>query len=236
MEIAAVQSSLRPFLRGTVQRFAIAWLLVVLVGVALAVVAQYVLADAEPLYRRLVQTLLVVQFVAVGMVIAGRQAVAGAIIQGVTALGLGRRAVAMLFDRFNSAAPGETGSAASSIAGLAARLPLPIAEERLNKLLSVFALEHGVALRRGLLGRLQSYLFSLIGVITLARFRSKAQRGSVDVSEVRNELEATIDELLLARVRYTLNVWTAGMIGFFVLESLGVIYLVKVLATSQGPQ
>ena len=72
---------------------------------------------------------------------------------------------------------------------------------------------------------------SAVGAITLARFRKKAREsGQIDPAGIRRELEVQIDDLLLARLRYTLIAYTALVVAALLAEVAVIVCIANYLS------
>ena len=231
--ILAVVTSLA---KAAVRTFLVTWLVMIVIGIALAITADYLMPEVTSVVRVLIELLIVFEFVVLGAIIASRRSLLGTLMHGLKRQQLARSSVRMLFDRFAAVSaeesPGERGNVAIRAAE---RLPLAKAEELLQRILRGFA--GALASRTDLPGRmgqrLQSHLFGRVGSVTLSKFRDhNKQHGGVDVLRVRDELENHIDTLLIGRLRWTVNLWTFGVLAVVVAQVFALVYVAKFF--SQG--
>jgi hypothetical protein len=121
-------------------------------------------------------------------------------------------------------------AAPSASPGTSGEISMALAQERIGQVVS--ALAFGRRSRRGIFGWLRSTLVKTVGAIVLARFRKKAASTSrINTASIRHELEAQIDDLLLARLRYTLFAWTLLVVAFLIAEVVVVSLIANRLAS-----
>ncbi len=181
--------------------------LLTLAGCVLAGVSYFFLRN-EPVFAIVGAIVAVVEGIATGIVFGGKRAMVMGLAHGLGRLRLGRSLIQLVFDRIlkvtESEAMGERGG---RIARTAERVPLAQADEMLRNAV------HGVTGETGQGGWLrrtiQGKLLGLVQKYTLARFREEgAAHGGVDLLKVRGELEDTIDDKVVEKVRGGLKVWT----------------------------
>jgi hypothetical protein len=241
MDVASLGSQLRSLARTAVRAFVFTWLAMAVGGIVLAVASGDWMPAVDPVYRTLLQVFFAVQFIVVGFYLAMRRGIATALIGGVQQLKLGQRTLDTLFRRFeasdvidrsaDASTPG--GEPAPSPSRLDGKLSAALAEERLGRIVSALAFGsvRGGWRRRGILGWTQGALMSAVGAITMARFRKKSHAtGQIDAASIRSELETQIDDLLLARLRYTLIAWTAIVVLALLAEVAALVYIANYLA------
>lgn len=170
--------------------------------------------------------LTLVETLAMGMFIGGKRAFIRALVHGLHALRLGRAAVRLIFERLLAMRSG------GAIARVVERIPLGQAEAYLSD--AIHALLSTPPEKGGVTGwfrrRLRAVLLLRVQKYTLARFREEdAREGGIDLARVQQALEDRIDDLLAARLRGGLNLWTGlGLLGL-VLLSAGQTYLILVM-------
>jgi hypothetical protein len=182
--------------------------LFLLAGLVLAGVSFYLLQEANLWYALLGAVLAVAEGLTIGVILGGKRAGIMALAHGLRRLGLGRVAVGLIFDRLLGMSEGEAfGERGNWAAQQLERLPLAQAEARLSG--AINDLVQGSTgegwLRRWLQGR----LLRSIQKYTLTRFREEgAKTGGVDLLKVKADLETHIEDLLIAKLRGGLNLWT----------------------------
>lgn len=238
--IVTMNSSLGDRLRqlaiSLVRTFFFTWLAMTVGGIALAVATGYWMPEVSPVARTLLQVFFAGQFIVVGFYVAMRCALSAALIGGVKRMQLGRMGLNLLMSRVVSddeqirIDDPDVIDSPSSVPPLSRELSAVVAAERIRRVLTILAFS-GRSRRGGVFGWLRSALLGAVGTITLSRFRSKARRAEkVDVASVQQELSDQIDDLLLARLRYTLFIWTAIVIGVLIAEVVGIALLANALA------
>lgn len=197
--------------------------LLTLAGVALAAGSYYLLRE-YPVYGGLAAALAVVEGVAAGVLLGGRRAGLAALAHGLRRWRLGAAAVRLVFDRL------PVGTAAA-----VGRLPLAQAEAALTT--AIGGLIRSRAEGGGLSGwfrrTLQGRLAGLVQRATLARFRQGgAASAGVDLATVRGDLEARIDDLLVARLRGGLRWGTLLTVGGLIVLAAVQVALARALLAS----
>jgi hypothetical protein len=180
-------------------------------GVVLGGVA-YFIASGSTLYGVFAALFAFIVSAVLGVILAGKRAVAQGIAQGVDRLDLGGAAVRYLFDKpLGILAAGAVSQHGRLVARTVERLPLAQAEARLaevaNKLVRASSAETG--LRGWLRQQLQGRLLRLVQHLTLARFRQTGSSTTgVDLVGVRNELVTRVNDLLAAKLQRGIQVTT----------------------------
>lgn len=160
----------------------------------------------------------------IGPVFVVKRAVGRALLHGLTTLGLGRKVLGLVFDDLLGVeAEGQAGERGSLAQRGAERIPLVDLEQRLKRVVARLTGDGGgffsTAIRRALLDR--------IAVLTLEAFRAEgASGGGVDLTLVRDKLEASIDAQLVARVRGALRTTSALLACALACLSLGAAWLI----------
>ncbi len=178
-------------------------------GVLLAGASYFFLRD-HPLYAVIAAGVALVESVVAGVVFGGKRAIVMALAHGFRSLGLGRRVVGAVFDRLLGIAPDqEFGERGGGIARHLERLPLARAEQGLAQAIHQVTDDGSGWLR----SRIERRLLDTVAKVTLARFRQEgAKHGGVDLVAVRADLESRVDDLLVAKLRAGLNLWTILLI------------------------
>lgn len=191
--------AVRSFL-GTVAVFTLA-------GCVLAAVSYYFLRE-RPVYAGIAAAVAIIEGIVTGVVLGMKRGAVLSLAHGLGRLRLGRSLIRLVFDRILKVTADEAmGERGVPVTRKIERLPLAQADELLTKAV------HGVtgeAERGGWLRRkIQSRLLDMVRKYTLARFREEgAAHGGVDLQKVRGELEETVDDKLVDKVRGGLKLWT----------------------------
>lgn len=166
---------------------------------------------------------LVVGAVAGGM-LSMKRAVTAALAAGLNKLGLGRRAMGMIFGRLldvsEEEALGERGRAAAKTLE---RLPLSDAEARLRRAVTSLVGERAqkTGFRAFIARKIQETALRQVEKVTLAQFRKEnAEHGGVDLILVRDELGVKIDALAGSAVESAGRKVTFIALGAVLLVSL----------------
>ncbi len=170
--------------------------------------------------------------VVAGSMLALKRTIATALTAGLERLGLGGRALRMIFDRLLAVreedSMGERGAAGAK---MLERVPLAEAEARLERavenLLAERARQRG--LRAWLARKLQAAALERVKSVTLARFRSAdAEHGGVDLILVRDGLGDKVDAMLVDTMRAAATKVTALALSLVLLLSLGGAFAIRV--------
>lgn len=184
--------------------------LLTLAGCVLAGVSYFFLRN-ERVFAIVGAIVAVVEGIVTGVVFGGKRGMVMGLAHGLGQLRLGKSLIQLVFDRIlkvgESEAQGGIGERGGRIARTAERVPLAQADEMLRTAV------HGVTGETGQGGwlrrKIQGKLLGLVQKYTLARFREEgAAHGGVDLLKVRTELEDTIDDKVVEKVRGGLKVWT----------------------------
>jgi hypothetical protein len=241
MNPTSLGDQLRPVALTLVRTFFFTWLAMTVGGIALAVAVGHWMPAVSPVIRTLLQVFFAGQFIVVGFFVAMRCAMSAALIGGIKRMELGRTALHLLMSRVASEEPdtdiadsdvidGEIVDSPASRPPVSHELSAVVAAERLRRVLAILAFS-GRSRRGGVFAWLRNALLGAVGTITLARFRRKARQAEkVDLATVQQELESQIDDLLLARLRYTLFIWTVIVVTILTAEVVGVALLANELA------
>lgn len=195
-----------------VRTFVATVLLLLLLGIVLAGCAAYVLRDQQWYYSTLAVTVILMQALVAGCQLGSRRALARAVEQGLTSFQFGRTLLDAVFTRM-------LGEGSRLTLGLE-HLPLAQADDLLSR--AVVALT-GEADQGGLLRqRIQGALLEKVQTYTLARFRTEgAAHGGVDLLRMKAELERSIDDVLVRKLRRGLRSGTLlVLLGLPVLVAL----------------
>lgn len=184
-----------------------------LAGGVLAAASYYFLRD-HPVYAAVGAAVAVAEGIITEVVLGVKRAGVLSVAHGLGRLRLGRSLVQLVFDRILKVADTEATSVIGERGGR-----LVQADERLTEAVHGLAGDsEGGWVRR----TLRAKLLGMVHRYTLARFRQEgAAHGGVDLLKVRTELEDTIDDTMVGRVRGGLTVWT-------VLTVIGLPFVVAV--------
>lgn len=203
-------------------------------GVVLAGLSYFFLRGHHWLYGVVAAVVALVEAVTTGVVLGGKRAVAMALAYGLGRLRLGAALVRLVFDRMLGVADGqEAGERGGRIAQGLERLPLAQADERLAAAVRGLTGDAGQGgwLRRTIRAR----LLEAVRKYTLARFREEGPRhGGVDLLKVKEELERTVDDVLVDKVRGGLRLWTVLVIIGLPAVVAAQTYLVILILHSKG--
>ncbi|MHB1034771.1 MAG: hypothetical protein ACYC35_09460 [Pirellulales bacterium] len=207
---------------------------VTLAGIVLAGLSYYFLREYHWMYGLLAVALALVEAVTLGVFLGAKRAVVLAVAHGLGAMRLGRASVRLVFERMpglaGADAPGQDGG---RIARGLQRLPLAQAEELLTGAVRGVT---GDATQGGWLRRkIHARLLETVRKYTLARFREEGvKQGGIDLPKVQEELEDTVDDVLVRKIRGGLRLWTVlVMLGLPVVVALQT-WLIVLLARSRG--
>jgi hypothetical protein len=231
VDIRALRDHVAKLVVVAVRTWLVTALAVAAYGAVLAGGAYYLLND-RPLYGVLVAVVTMAVAVGGGAWLGAQWAADRGISHALTAWGLGSALVRLLFDRLLGVSGDQQhGERGTVIAQAAEKLPLAQAEERLSRATEALvkaspAGGSGGWLRR----RLNATLLGGVQRITLTRFREDgARHGGVDLLKLRSELEGKVDELLLGRLRFLRNLWSALVLLGLPLLMYGLVTLVRTL-------
>jgi len=194
-----------------IRTFLATLLLLTVAGSVLAGCAYYALRE-QPLYGVLAAALALLEALAAGVMLGGRRALVAASGHGLRKFALGRSSVRFVFERLLGVSPEQVpGERAGRVARTLERLPLAQAEQRLRDIIGQItaAPPGGGGVSGWLRRRVQAALFGLVGKYTLARFRQEgADEEGVNLVKVQADLEERIDDLLAAKLRGGVSLWT----------------------------
>jgi hypothetical protein len=166
-----------------------------------------------------------------GVMLAGKRAIFSALMEGLGRLGLGNRAVGLVFDGLLKVNEEEVhGDRGVQPARLAERVPLADAENRLSMVVQRLcnASDEGRGIRAWLRRKIQQRLLGLVEQVTLSRFREQgAQAGGVDLIKVRDELSALADRKVSELAQGAIGRTTRMVLGLTVLGSVAVALLIR---------
>jgi hypothetical protein len=218
--------ALRSFLR-TLLIFAVA-------GIALASVSYWFLRDQPWVYGGIAVAVALIESVTLGVILGAKRAGAMAVAHALGSLRLGRSLVRLVFERMLGVAEAdELGERGGRIARNLERLPLAQAAQLLNSAVLSLAGEGEQAgwLRR----KIRARLVEVVRKYTLARFRAEgANHGGIDLLKLKEELEQTVDEALVQKVRGALRLWTALVIVGLPFVVAAQTWLLLMLIHSKG--
>jgi hypothetical protein len=201
-----------------------------LASVVLAGLSYYFLREAEWLYGVIAVAVVLIEAVTIGLVLGAKRAAVMTVAHGLGSLRLGRSFVRLVFERMLGVAEGEEfGERGGRITQGMERLPFAKAEELLSSAIRDLT---GHAEQAGWLRRIiRARLLEAIRKYTLARFREEgAKHGGIDLLKVKEELEQSVDDALVKKVRSGLWLWTVLVIvGLPVVVALQTVLLRLVL-------
>ena len=160
-----------------------------------------------------------------------KRAVTAALAAGLNKLGLGRRAMGMIFSRMLNVSEEEAmGERGAAVARKMERLPLADAEGRLRAavegLLGERAQQRGF--RAWLARKIQAAALRRVEAITLVQFRKEeAAHGGVDLILVRDELGGKIDGLAGGAVEAAGRKVTAVALAVVLLVAIGGAFAIR---------
>jgi hypothetical protein len=206
------KAGLRSFLRTMV--------LLSCAGVILGIVTYYWLMGGAPFaanQRAVVAAVLAVlvlgDCILAGIALAAKRAVAMALVHLLRSQRPGQAMASLLFQRLLGVTGGQPlGQRGGMVAQAVERVPLAQLEKRMSE--AIGDLLGGEAAGGGIKGwmrrRLERRLLGMVQKYTLARFReADAQYGSVDLAAVQIEVESSIDDRLVRKLRRGIDLWTA---------------------------
>jgi hypothetical protein len=227
--VGALFDLLSPVLGAAVRALARSVLGSLAVGLALLGLATWLTWGHGALGLALLLVPGVVALAAMTGVLAVKNAVLRGVLAAVGQLGLGKRAVLLVFSKLGVDEADAHGERAGAVARAAERVPLREAEQRLTGVvLGLLAERSGKTGVRAWVARsLLATVLSRVQAFTLARFREDgAQHGGVDLVKVRDELGSSVDGLIATQVLSQLNrlnvVVVAGYAAFVALLALAV--------------
>jgi hypothetical protein len=188
--------------------------LLTLAGCVLAGVSYFFLRGNQT-YAVVGAIVAVVEGIVTGVLFGAKRGMVMGLAHGLGQLRLGKSLIQLVFDRILKVTELEAmGERGGRIARTAERVPLAQADQMLSKAV------HGVTGETGQGGwlrrKIQGKLLGMVEKYTLARFREEgAAHGGIDLLKVRGELEDTIDDKMVEKVRGGLKVWTIVVIVFF---------------------
>ncbi len=199
-ELKAIGGHLARLAWVAARTFVVAILVSILGGTTLAAASYFALRDYDLVYPILAAVLALVEAVALGVFLGGKQAMVAALTDGLERLRLGGAIVGGLFERMGVPAEGQLEGRMAALSRGLDHIPLAQAESLLSGAVVKIT---GEAERAGWLRRkIQSWLLAAVQTYTLHRFRQeRAERGSVDLIRLRVELEANADQMIAAKLR-----------------------------------
>lgn len=180
-------------------------------GVVLASLSYYFLREYHWFYGVMAAAIALLESVIIGFVLGAKRAVAMALAHGLGSLRLGGSLVRLVFERMLGVTEGEQfGERGEQITRRLERLPLARVDELLSDAVRNVTgdVEQGGWLRR----KIQALLLEAVRKYTLERFREEGDKhGGIDLLKVK-ELEQTVDDALVRKMRGKLRLWTALVI------------------------
>jgi hypothetical protein len=191
-----------------VRSFLGTFILFTLVGVVMAGLSCYFLYDRHWIYGVITAVVVALEAAVLGLFFGAKRAGVMALAHGLGKLRLGGALVRLVFERMLGIAEGqEFGKLAGQISRGLERVPLAQAAELLKCAVHSVTCEpeQGGWVRR----KIRARLLDAVHKYTLARFREEgAKHGSIDLLKVKRELEQSVDDVIVAKVRSGLRLWT----------------------------
>ncbi len=184
--------------------------------------------DKWALLAAVLALLVLLESILVGAALAGKRAVAMALVHALRVQRLGQTTVRLLFERLlDVSAEQPVGQRGGRIAQAVERVPLAQAERRLSDAARDLVGGQTAGGTKGWVRRrVERVLLRLVQRVTLARFRqADAEHGGVDLTAVCAELEASIDERLIHKLKGGINLWTALAVAFLPVQVAAACYL-----------
>ena len=192
--------------------FLVTLFLLTLAGIVLAGVSFFFLNHYHWYYGLIGASIALTEAVTTGFFLGIKRAIALTLAHALGALHLGRSLVRLIFERMLGVADGQQfGERGGSIAQGIERLPLAQAEAELSAAIRQIT---GDAEQSGWLARkVQTRLLDAVRKYTLARFRAQdAKHGGIDLLQMKEQLEQSIDVTLVDKIRGGLRSWMIGVI------------------------
>ncbi len=212
VEIRSIGSHLASLAWVGLRSFVGTVLVLTLAGFVLAGLSYYFLRGHHWIYGVIAVAVALIEAVTAGFVLGAKRAVAMAVAHGLGSLRLGRSLVRLFFERMLGVAGGnDFGERGGRISRGLERLPLAQADQLLSGAVRDVTgdAEQGGWLRR----KVQARLLEAVRKYTLARFRAEGTKhGGIDLLKVKEELEQTVDDAVVQKVRGGLRFWTALVI------------------------
>lgn len=221
VDVRSLSSHLASLAWVAFRSFAATLFLLTLFGVVLAGVSYYFLRDEHRTSALIAIGVTLLESVILGFVLGAKRALVAAMAHGLTSLGLGRSLVGLVFERMGVGRGLE-------------KLPLAQSEELLSRAVRTVT---GDAAQTGWLRRtIQGRLLEATRTYTLARFRQEgAKHGGVDLQKINEELEQTVDDVIIHKVRAGIRIWTAlAVLGLASLVAAQT-FLILLLLRAQQP-
>ena len=172
---------------------------------------------------------MLLECILVGFALAGKRAVAMALIHALGVHRLGQATVRLVFQRLLGVTPEQPlGERGGMVAQTAERIPLAHVERRLSDAIRdlLRAEAAGGGVRMWVRRQLQRRMLGIVEKYTLARFReADAQYGGVDLVAVQTELESSIDDRLIRKLKWGVDLWTAAALVLLPLQACAGNYL-----------
>jgi len=209
--------------------FAGTFVVVVALGAVLAGLSCYFLSEHAWPYGVLSFVVVLFESAAAGFALGGKRSILMALMHGLGSLQLGSSLVRLVFERMLRIVEGkEVGGGNTRIAHEIGRLPFSQANQLLTGAVqSVLGdKEEEGWLRR----RIRARLLGVVQKYTLTRFRREdAEHGNIDLLKVKQELEQSVDNAVMQKLRRDLQLWTAVALVGLPLLVAGQTYLLRLL-------
>jgi hypothetical protein len=199
-------------------------------GVILGIVTYYWLMDGFHfelskwgIFSAILAVAMLLECILVGLALAGKRAVAMALIHALRVHRLGQATVRLVFQQLlGVTAEQPLGERGGMVAQTAERVPLAQVERRLNDAIRdvLRAEAAGGGVKMWVRRQLQRRMLGIVQKFTLARFReADAQHGGVDLVAVQAELESSIDDRLIGKLKWGVDLWTAAALVLLPLQA-----------------
>jgi hypothetical protein len=208
-DIHSVTSHVVGLARAVLRSFVVTVFVVALFGLVLAGLSFFFLREQPRVYGAAAVAVAIIESLVAGFFLGGKRAVVAAAAHGLGSMQSGRALVRLVFERIFGVAQGiEFGDRGGRITRGLERLPLAEAETLLGDAVRKAT---GDAQPSGRLRRMiQNRVLQAVQTYTLARFRAEgARHGGIDLLKVKEELERTVDDMIIRNVRAGLRFWTA---------------------------
>ena len=213
-----------------VRSFLLTLLFMLLLGIILAAASYWILSSPHWVYGVVAALVALIECVVVGVVLAGKRAIAVTLVHGLRKYQIGSAAVRLVFGRLlGVTAEEEHGERGGWLTRTAERLPLSQAEKRLDDAVHgiLSAPSEGGGMTGWLRRRVQNRLVGTVHKYTLASFREEnARYGGVDLAKVQSDLGERIDGMLIGKLRGGINVWTLAVLVGLPAQILALDYVV----------
>lgn len=211
-EIRAIGGHAASFAWSAFRSFAATVAVLILAGIVLAGLSYYWLSAHPWYYGTLAGAVALVEAVAAGVFLGVKRGLVVATAERVGAIRPGGSMVRLIFERILRITDEEKfGERGGTIGQGLERMPLARADELLSRAARGVTgdAEEGGWVRR----TMQTWMLKAVRTCTLAKFREEgAQHGGVNLLKVKDELEQTVDDMIVRKVRAATRTWTVIVI------------------------